>query len=699
MYLAKLLTVGCLIASVPCAVPPVWSASPPVALGKRGEELASRYTAQLKSLQEAVSKALPVVSAERKGELQAAREALRKAQAEMNSAKESLGKIETAKALVEHAKGKWIGGAEKGIAQAEAALKKAATDAEREAARKELAKWEANKQDGLNALKERQEAYDKARLDQSAQSERGRKAASQLATAQAAELAAAKALLAELQPVLSSGKLDAVLAKCAVLARATPRGLAEYAQRGTEQEKAVEALLASDALMRQMLEAGGAKGGNFGQATAIYLAIRKASRGSSEGVLHRLALGTALAHATPVEVRNAVAKTGAPSVVDPVGRYLHYEKAFLAGELDPAFREMSAWECRYIVNADAPDHVLAWGREMLRNYRPDHITNPDYGWRYSGLVRTDVAYRSSQLLEDDDSLEFFQNVLKEGGVCGRRAFFGRFIVKSFGLPTWGVGQHKHAAVGRWTPRGWVVNLGAGWDFSWSEDPADKRRTGTDFILEAQAREHPAEYWNVLRAQWIGDALGEPACDSTKEGSGGFWNNVALLSKKVIVADRKPHQLAALGQDLAEANESAESKAKAVEEAKVTDSDKRIIRGNDGSITIPAAAIGRGNQLVKSPSGGHQMICATGFNCVVEAPRPGKYKLTARVVAVHEGIRFQVTANGGGSPVDIAIPYTCGAWKTTEPVEVTLAAGKNTLGFTKPPRGFALKEFTLTRVDR
>ena len=37
-----------------------------------------------------------------------------------------------------------------------------------------------------------------------------------------------------------------------------------------------------------------------------------------------------------------------------------------------------------VVNCDEPDEILAWGREMLRNYRPDHIYNPDYGWRYVG---------------------------------------------------------------------------------------------------------------------------------------------------------------------------------------------------------------------------------------------------------------------------------------------------------------------------
>ena len=60
-------------------------------------------------------------------------------------------------------------------------------------------------------------------------------------------------------------------------------------------------------------------------------------------------------------------------------RYLHYEKAHLDGELDPAFGDFGTWEYRMVVSCDAPDETLAWGREMLRNYRPDLIRNNEAG--------------------------------------------------------------------------------------------------------------------------------------------------------------------------------------------------------------------------------------------------------------------------------------------------------------------------------
>ena len=116
-------------------------------------------------------------------------------------------------------------------------------------------------------------------------------------------------------------------------------------------------------------------------------------------------------------------------------RYLHYEKAYLDGELDPAFERLSTWDLRIVVDGDEPDETLAWGREMLRNYRPDHIYNPNYGWRYVSIVRTDVKYGSGDVKYDRPELQIYQNILMNGGVCGRRAFFGRFILRAFGIPT------------------------------------------------------------------------------------------------------------------------------------------------------------------------------------------------------------------------------------------------------------------------
>ncbi|MEI6175347.1 MAG: hypothetical protein WCS43_00530 [Verrucomicrobiota bacterium] len=667
-------------------------AEPADQLNATGTALEKKYAEMLKASQADVGKALPKVDASKQAAFAKARD---EAKAGADELEKSSGKLKGAQALVEHAKGKWIGGAEKGIKQAEAALKKAATDAERDAAKKDLAKWQANKEDGVKALKERQAALDKLKAEDSKSSQSAQTV--QTAKARAEEAAAAKGFLAVATPTLSSDKLDATLVKGAVLAEATPRGLAEFAQQGKEQEALVGKLLGDNALMKQMLEAGGAKFGKYGKAMEIYTAIRKASPKSSDGALQRLALAVSLEHAKPIGQSNAKDQTNAPATVDPVKRYLHYEKAYLDGELDPAFKTLTTWEYRMAVDCDAPDEILTWGREMLRNYRPDHIYAADYGWRYSSTVKTEVPYGSQNQKYDLDSLQQYQNIIKDGGVCGRRAFFGRFILQCFGIPVWGVTQHAHAALSHWTPKGWVVNLGAGYQFSWW-DKDEAPRSGSDFLLETQAREHGPEYLQVLRAQWISRILGEQAYNDRKGIAGGFWSGMAHYQMAAIASTAVG--LGPLGQELGEANEPVEKQK--VEQVKMAEGDQKIATGKDGVITIPAVAHSKPSgrfAAMKSFSGGMQLHASGGYKAEyeVDAPRAGKYALSARVVTAQEGQKFLIAANGAGSPVEIAVPYTIGKWKQTQPVEVTLVSGKNHLSFAiqDGSRGVTIKEITLT----
>ena len=662
-----------------------------------GQMSEAQYAEQLKALQADIGKVVPAASDQSKTDVMKAREEVKKALAEVNAAQQSLDKIQGAKTLVDHAKGKWIGGAKKGIAQAEAALKKATTETEREAAKQELATWQANREDGIKALKERQEALDKAIVDEPKVTKAHRLAQAALAQARTHELDAAKVLLTQVEPFLASDQLDAKLVKCDVLAEATPHGMAEFARQGREQKALVDRLLADNALMKQMLEAGGAKFSKYGRAMEIYTAIQKASPKSGEGPLQRLALAVSLEHAIPIAQSNSKDQAHAPATVDPVNRYLHYEKASLDGELDPAFKNLTVWEYRMVVNCDAPDHILAWGREMLRNYRPDHIYNADYGWRYSSTVRTEVPYGSQNVKNDRPSLQAYQNIIKDGGVCGRRAFLGRFILKSFGIPTWGVTQHAHAALSHWTPQGWVINLGAGFEHSWW-DKDEAPRSGADFLLESQARAHGQDYFKVLRAQWISRVLGEQAYNDRKGVAGGFWSSMAHYQTAVLASTAVG--LAPLRLELAKANEPKEKQK--IEQPKLEDTDQKIAINQNGGITIPAVAHSKPSgdfAAMKSFSGGWQLHCTGGFKAeyAVEAPNAGKYMLTARVVTAQEGQKFQFAANDAKSPVEIAVPYTIGMWQQTQPVEIALVNGKNVLHFTLQDgnRGVTIKEFALT----
>jgi len=268
-------------------------------------------------------------------------------------------------------------------------------------------------------------------------------------------------------------------------------------------------------LLEEMLLADGPSGGNWAKALEIYREILEVSEGVHDRVdhpvLHRLAVAIALVHATPVEQTNALEPpegTNTDAFVDPVRRYLNYEVAYLEGHLDPAFDTLTVFELRFVVDGDEPDEIAAWGRKTLRNFFPDHVTERKPGWLYAGIVRSDIPYGSSRVKDDEPRLQKYQNILRNGGICGRRAFFGRFILRAFGIPTTARPSKGHAALCHWTPETgeWVINLGGKWGKGWT-----KTRYVKDLDFEATTRARnlsEQEYYRVKLAQWIGDLFGE-----------------------------------------------------------------------------------------------------------------------------------------------------------------------------------------------
>jgi len=486
-----------------------------------------------------------------------------------------------------------------------------------------------------------------------------------------------------LNKFLASDALDAKFVKYVVLLEATPKGLAEFAQQGREQAALVEKLLANTDLMKKMLVADGAKSkregrtygpAQYGQAIKIYTDIQKASKKASTGILQQLALAIALEHSVPITQTNPVAKVDAPETVNPVNRYLHYEKAYLDGELDPAFDRLSAWELRMVVNGDEPDETLAWGREMLRNYRPDHIYTSNFGWRYVSLVGSDVKYGSGDVKFDRPELHKYQNILMNGGVCGRRAFIGRFVLRAFGIPTTARPSRGHAALAHWTPEGWVVNLGGGWGCGWASGPYNRtggREADLDFLAITQARANREAYLKVKRAQWAGDVLGETRIYGENEGTPAFWYGVSLKAQKTIIEESKAVTLEALGEDIGEANEP--TVAEQVIASPVTPEDTKITVGAGGIISVPAAAYSKpsGNTrevtAMKSFGGGLQIFLPRFFPQGQTVLRGGTWKNDAdtscsgcRLLSggygryENWGLRAAVTPAGNDTPRELKL---------------------------------------------
>jgi len=241
--------------------------------------------------------------------------------------------------------------------------------------------------------------------------------------------AAAQAILSDvavsaflsLPDSFQAGGLDAALVTCSVIYQAGPPSLANFASGGTGNEALVDQLLATPLLMRDMLVAGGATSlpnrrgfdKKFGEAMAIFTKILKASAVldydevmaayrestfaaasnstpwddfSVANVLKRLAVATACAHAVPVMHRYCRSLPADDCYVDPVARYMHFEKHYHAGDLDPAFPVLTAFELFHAVDSDATDDDMMWLRSTLVRFRPDHVAM--YGARLPAEIYT-----------------------------------------------------------------------------------------------------------------------------------------------------------------------------------------------------------------------------------------------------------------------------------------------------------------------
>jgi formylglycine-generating enzyme required for sulfatase activity len=582
-------------------------------LNATGKKLEAAYEAQMKTLEADLKRALSRFDAADKAAYQKAREAETKARKQFDTYNSGIkGGVKKAEGLVNHAKGKWIGGAKHAIKNAEKKLKAAKNDKERQAAQKELAKAKEGLAAGEQALKERMQALELAKKAETEGPRLIKEATAALAKAQSNTAQALKQT--GLSDVLMDGALDGKLAKYVLLKDATPKGLALFAQKDRANMALVDQLLANEDLMTLMLVNDGAERtrvgrrqgpAQYGPAMKIYTDILKASPKAKSGVLHDLALACALEHSVPNKLRSTKADTSAPEFVNPVTRYLTYEKAFLADELDTAFKGFNAWELRYVIDGEEPDELSAWGRRMMRNFRPEQ-TRGDYGWRYVRIVASDVQYGSQNVPLDRDELQFFQNIIMNGGVCGRRAFFGRFALRSFGIPSIARPSRGHAALAHWTPKGWVVNLGPGWGGGYTKT---YYKHGRDFVATSQARTNRMEYPAVKRAQWMGDVAGEPRVYGTNQGgTPDFWNAMSLHLQQRIITKSNAQTLEALGTNLGEADGSSITEGAGGNSERV---EEKIIVAANGTIAIPAAAYTSANrgqvQTSKSHGPGMQVF--------------------------------------------------------------------------------------------
>jgi hypothetical protein len=379
-----------------------------------------------------------------------------------------------------------------------------------------------------------------------------------------------------------------------------------------------------------------------------------------------------------------------------------------------------------VVNGEEPDEIYVWGRQMLNNLRPDCIPNNGDTSVYVDVVDKEIKYSSGDMKYNLPELHSMQNFLANGGMCGPRAFFGRFILRAYGVPAAARKQPGHATLGHWHPDGWQTRLGGDhWGkgargFYSAMNDSRTRPYGADinFYISTQAREDATAYMRVKRAQWIGALVGEGAKPGLITYSGKsrgpqppkkgevekpvFWNDLALHEQRRVIAGLEA--------------KAAPSKITTSVAEKAPAATGKITVDDKGVITIPSAACSsptestkaayRGGQtdlivFVKNKAGETNLHLSRyskesdTFEYTFDAPKGGKYKLVASVVTPKPKQVIFATANGG-APVEMALPYTIGLWDKSPPVEIELKAGKNVLKFQGPAR-VTFGQFTLTQA--
>lgn len=248
------------------------------------------------------------------------------------------------------------------------------------------------------------------------------------------------------------------LAQWRLLTRVTPE---EWSALGTQHANAVAWLLSHRDALELFLTSGDVEGNRWGDAVRIFAEIGAAdptvferydeSKPPTIGL--RLAVATALVHATPVRWM------ADGSTIDPVKRYQSFGAWEREGVLFPSFRDLSAWEMRYVVGSWSSDDDLIWARA---NIKPELKVRDKVGDAAHMLGYNLVNARGVSVQEGG---KFYDNkpmtlavMLEYGGVCGAISRFGSSMSQAFGVPAMPVGQPGHCAfIWQQQPAVWAIN--------------------------------------------------------------------------------------------------------------------------------------------------------------------------------------------------------------------------------------------------
>jgi hypothetical protein len=317
--------------------------------------------------------------------------------------------------------------------------------------------------------------------------------------------------------------------------------------------------------------------------------------------------------------------------------------------------------------------------------------------------------------------------------CGPRAWYGRFICKAFGIPTWGVKQPGHAAMTRWTIHGWDVCLGGGLWKSWWDD-----QCGLDFLLETQARHACSDetmfMQKVSRIQWLAQYYYREKSETVRR-NGQFdaknpWFTLCMIQRKRLAQGQTSRNILMFPPPRG-GNNKIETilMQQHVLQKHIRDYKPKLetitYDADTGITVIPATSCvsptETTNKVQFMPSflGGQQLFVKDDAEleyhivpstiglplyptATTAAATTMSYNLSCRVATAHRSEQpIEVTI--GTTVYTIPMPYTMALWGNTEPIQVVISDVEPlpiVIRITRPKQnfGFAFKDFQLVLIQ-
>jgi len=424
----------------------------------------------------------------------------------------------------------------------------------------------------------------------------------------------------------------------------------------------------------------------------IWRKILKADPEAKYGIHRKLAMATAIAPP------RGIGAGSADTLADPVDRYLYVKNAHKNKELVPSFDHLTVWEYTKVVSSGASDSDLTWAREMINTWRPDlkHKEQVIESTR-------EVWRRAAPAQFYPGGYGNFRNVLAGGGKCGPRSSWAVMICQAFGIPAIGVGQPAHACAAAKSAypevqpqpgSAWKVHQGGGWQVSKLDGT-----TGLLFLEAVAERAHPAEFAQIEHLRWLASTLAAPEQAAAVRAVAAKIREALTPTTPTPAPEATPKPEGVTG---SAASAALPPPAVAEEPFKAV----------PGTIHIEAETFS--NSFIEAAFPNEQKSCVYVLDCstggkqlnfqrnmktcwveyTVDVPESGTYGLVARVAVVNVDQILDVSL-GESKLATIEIPITWGVWTTTEPVEVKLSKGSQTLRISAPmQRGVAIRWFEL-----